>query len=57
MFEENDDVVVKAEVPGMDKDNIEVTLSDSLLTRAKRSRKKRSRRRTTTARSGATDRL
>jgi HSP20 family protein len=32
VFEEKDDVVVKAEVPGMDKDNIEVTLSDSTLT-------------------------
>jgi HSP20 family protein len=32
VFEEKDDVVVKAEIPGMDKDNIEVTLSDSTLT-------------------------
>ena len=32
VFEEKDDIVVKAEVPGIDKDNIEVTLSDSTLT-------------------------
>jgi HSP20 family protein len=32
VFEEKDDVVVKAEIPGMDKDNIEVTLGDSTLT-------------------------
>lgn len=32
VFEEKDDLVVKAEVPGIDKDNIEVTLSDSTLT-------------------------
>jgi HSP20 family protein len=32
LFEEKDDIVVKAELPGMDKDNIEVKLSDSTLT-------------------------
>lgn len=32
MYEENGDVVVKAELPGMSKDDIEVTLSDSMLT-------------------------
>ena len=32
VFEEKDDIVVKAEVPGIDKDNISVTLSDSTLT-------------------------
>jgi HSP20 family protein len=32
MYEENDDVVIKAEVPGLSKDDIEITLSDSTLT-------------------------
>lgn len=32
LFEEKDDIVVKAEIPGMDKDNIEVNLSDHMLT-------------------------
>jgi HSP20 family protein len=32
MFEEKDDIVVKAEIPGMDKDNIEVNLTDQTLT-------------------------
>ncbi|HVO95403.1 MAG TPA: Hsp20/alpha crystallin family protein [Terriglobales bacterium] len=32
MFEEKDDIVVKAEIPGMDKDNIEVNLTDHTLT-------------------------
>jgi HSP20 family protein len=32
MYEEKNDVVVKAEVPGLSKENIEITLSDSTLT-------------------------
>ncbi|NOY65353.1 MAG: Hsp20/alpha crystallin family protein [Nitrospirae bacterium] len=32
IFEEGDDVVVKAELPGMKKDDIEVTLSDDTIT-------------------------
>ena len=32
VFEEKDDVVVKAELPGMEKDNIEVNLTDHTLT-------------------------
>ena len=32
MFEEKDDIVVKAEIPGMSKDNIEVNLTDHTLT-------------------------
>lgn len=32
LFEEKDDVVVKAELPGIDKDNIEVNLTDQTLT-------------------------
>jgi len=32
MFEEKDDIVVKAEIPGMDKNNIEVNLTDHTLT-------------------------
>lgn len=32
VFEEKDDIVVKAEIPGMDKDNIEVKLADHTLT-------------------------
>jgi HSP20 family protein len=32
LYEEKDDLVVKAELPGMEKDNIEVTLSDNRLT-------------------------
>jgi HSP20 family protein len=32
VFEEKDDIVVKAEIPGMDKDNIEVHLMDHTLT-------------------------
>ena len=32
VFEEKDDIVVKAELPGMDKDNIEVNLTDHTLT-------------------------
>jgi HSP20 family protein len=32
VFEEKDDIVVKAEIPGMDKDNIEVNLADHTLT-------------------------
>jgi HSP20 family protein len=32
LFEEKDDIVVKAELPGIDKDNIEVNVSDHHLT-------------------------
>jgi HSP20 family protein len=32
VFEEKDDIVIKAEIPGMDKDNIEVNLTDHTLT-------------------------
>jgi HSP20 family protein len=32
LFEEKDDIVVKAELPGMEKDNIEVNLTDHTLT-------------------------
>jgi HSP20 family protein len=32
VFEDKDDVVVKAELPGMDKENIEVNLTDNMLT-------------------------
>jgi len=32
LFEEKDDIVVKAELPGMDKENIEVNLTDNTLT-------------------------
>ena len=32
VFEDKDDVVVKAELPGMDKENIEVNLTDTTLT-------------------------
>lgn len=32
VFEEKDDIVVKAELPGMDKENIEVNLGDHTLT-------------------------
>ena len=32
LFEEKDDIVVKAELPGMEKDNIEVNLTDHYLT-------------------------
>jgi HSP20 family protein len=32
MYEEKNDVIVKAEMPGMAKENIEITLSDSTLT-------------------------
>jgi len=32
VYEEKDDIVVKAELPGMEKDNIEVNLSDNRLT-------------------------
>jgi HSP20 family protein len=32
MFEEKDDIVVKAEIPGMEKENIEVNLTDHTLT-------------------------
>lgn len=32
IYEEKDDIVVKAELPGMDKDDIEVNISDSELT-------------------------
>ena len=32
VFEEKEDIVVKAELPGMDKDNIEVNLTDHTLT-------------------------
>jgi HSP20 family protein len=32
VYEEKDDIVVKAELPGMEKDNIEVNLADHLLT-------------------------
>ncbi len=32
MFEEKNEIVVKAEIPGIDKNNIEVQLSDHLLT-------------------------
>ncbi|HXV49405.1 MAG TPA: Hsp20/alpha crystallin family protein, partial [Candidatus Binatia bacterium] len=32
LFEEKDDIVVKAELPGIDKNNIEVNLTDNTLT-------------------------
>ena len=32
LYEEKDDIVVKADLPGMDKDNIEVNLSGNRLT-------------------------
>ena len=32
LYEEKDEIVVKAELPGMEKDNIEVNLSDDRLT-------------------------
>jgi HSP20 family protein len=32
LYEEKDDIVVKAELPGMEKDNIEVNLADHTLT-------------------------
>ncbi len=32
LYEEKDDIVVKAELPGLEKDNIEVDLSDNRLT-------------------------
>ena len=32
VFEEKDDIVVKAELPGMEKDNIDVNLTDHRLT-------------------------
>jgi len=32
LFEEKDDIVIKAELPGMEKDNIEVNLTDHTLT-------------------------
>lgn len=32
LYEDKDDIVVKAELPGMDKDNIEVNLTDHTLT-------------------------
>ena len=32
LYEEKDDIVVKAELPGMEKDNIQVNLSDHTLT-------------------------
>jgi HSP20 family protein len=32
VFEEKDDIVVKAELPGMEKDDIEVSLTDHILT-------------------------
>ena len=32
VYEEKDDIVVKAELPGMDKNDIEVNISDSELT-------------------------
>ena len=32
VFEEKDDIVVKAEIPGMDKENIQVNLTDHTLT-------------------------
>jgi HSP20 family protein len=32
VFEDKDEIVVKAEIPGMDKDNIEVNLADHTLT-------------------------
>ena len=32
VFEEKDDIVVKAELPGMEKDNVEVSLTDRILT-------------------------
>jgi HSP20 family protein len=32
VYEEKDDIIVKAELPGMEKDNIEVNLADHMLT-------------------------
>jgi HSP20 family protein len=32
MFEEKDEIIIKAEIPGIEKNNIEVSLSDHLLT-------------------------
>lgn len=41
LFEEKDDIVVKAEIKGMDKDNIQVNLTDHTLTIQRRKEKSR----------------
>jgi HSP20 family molecular chaperone IbpA len=51
LYEEKDDIVVKAELPGMDKDNIEVNLTDHRLTiKGERKKRKRSKKKIITGR-------
>ena len=48
VYEEKDDIVLKAELPGMDKNDIEVAISDSELTlKGEKRKKKKSRKRAT----------
>jgi HSP20 family protein len=55
LYEEKDDIVVKAELPGMEKDNIKATLSDNRLTiKVRKSKKKKSRKKATIDRSAPT---
>jgi len=57
-YEEKDDIVVKAELPGIDKNNVEVNLTDHTLTiKGERKKKKRLRKKTTTGLSAPMDRL
>jgi HSP20 family protein len=47
VFEEKDDIVVKAELPGIEKDNIEVNLADHTLTiKGEKKKRKKSKKRT-----------
>ncbi|HZA53697.1 MAG TPA: Hsp20/alpha crystallin family protein [Candidatus Udaeobacter sp.] len=52
LYEEKDDIVVKAELPGMEKDNIEVNLTDNRLTiKGEKNKNKKSTKKTTIDRS------
>jgi HSP20 family protein len=49
VYEEKDDIIVKAELPGMDKNDIEVNIMDSTLTlKGEKKKEEKSRRKTTT---------
>ena len=56
VFEEKDDIVVKAELPGMEKDNIDVNLTDHTLTiKGEKKKRTRSKKKTIIAPSAPTE--
>jgi HSP20 family protein len=58
VYEDNHDVVIKAEIPGLSKEDISVQVTDATLTiKGRRSAKKRSKKKTTIVANGPSVRL